>query len=45
MLGRVHTGRAALAAARACLVGAVVLAHAVAMTTPTPLIHRNRWAL
>ena len=37
MLGRVHTGRAALAAARACLVGAVVLAHAVAMTTPTPL--------
>jgi hypothetical protein len=37
VLGGVHTGRVALAAARACLVGAVVLAPAVALTTPTPL--------
>jgi nitrite reductase (NO-forming) len=33
VLGGVHTGRAALAAAGACLAGAVVLAHAVALTT------------
>jgi nitrite reductase (NO-forming) len=33
VLSGVHTGRAALAAVGACLTGAVVLAHAVALTT------------
>jgi nitrite reductase (NO-forming) len=33
VLGGVHTGRAALAVAGACLTGVVVLAHAVALTT------------
>ena len=33
VLGGVHTGRTAVAAAGACLAGAVVLAHAVGLTT------------